>query len=132
MFQSVLAPVHCCPTSCKWMSTLKKKSQNCFVILYLVKKQATTHLKLQLFWNYNGFLAKIYCALWANIDKVVFLCNVVSDVFGQHWLNTILMQHCSRMLDTTLFCIGYFPCKHCLPAMGQHCTGNFLVQCWLR
>ena len=45
-----------------------------------------------------------------NIDETIFPCNVVPA-----WL----IQHC----------LGYFPHKSCLLAMGQHCTGKNLVQC---
>ena len=48
-----------------------------------------------------------------NIDWTIFLCNVVPARSIQH-------------------CIGYFPHKSCLLAMGQHFTGDFFVQCWPR
>ena len=41
---------------------------------------------------------------WPNIAQLILLCNVISEVFGQHWLDNIpawLIQHC----------IGYFPIK---------------------
>ena len=44
------------------------------------------------------------------------------------------LAHHSQFLasSSTLHCIGYFSHKSCLLAMGQHCTGNFLAQCWPR
>ena len=48
-----------------------------------------------------------------KIAQVVFLGNVGTDRSRQH-------------------SIGYFPAKMCLHTLGQHCTGNFLVQCYLR
>ena len=120
-------PLFICPASCKWTPkpTLNKKSQNCLVIMYLDKKQTTSHLKLQ-----PVFLQKHVCALCTNIIQVVFLCNVVSDIFWQHWLDNILMLRCASMLAQ--HCIGYFPHKHYLSAMGQHCKSNFPKQYWPR
>ena len=48
-----------------------------------------------------------------NIDQTIFLCNVVPACSIQD-------------------CISYFSHKSCLFAMGQHCTGDFLVQSWRR
>ena len=90
--------------------------------------------------------------------QVIFLCNVVSDVFGQHWLNNIPMECCPSMVDTTLY--GLFSLKKLsfsygktlhrwfpramlaktgrdniidlFVGCGPKCTSNFLVQCWLR
>ena len=56
---------------------------------------------------------KVVLGPWINIARVVSVCN-----FGQ----SRSRQHC----------IGYFPAKMCLSALGQHCTSNFLVQCSLR
>ena len=72
--------------------TLKKKSQD-FSVLYPVKKQATSHLKLKLV-----FMWKHVCALWTNTVQVVFLCNVVPERSIQN-------------------CIGYCPHIHCLSAI---------------
>ena len=49
LFQSMLFPVHYCPTCRKWTlePTLKKKNQDCLMVLYPVKKQATRHSRLQ-------------------------------------------------------------------------------------
>ena len=64
---------------------------------------------------------------------------------GQHCTSNFLVQCCLRRIWRTLtswldnipvqvpewsiqHCIGYFPHKSCLLAMGQHCTGDFLVQ----
>ena len=41
--------------------------------------------------------------VWANIAPVLFLCNVISDVFGQHWIYDIPIQLCTRLIDTTLY-----------------------------
>ena len=48
-----------------------------------------------------------------NIDQTIFLCNIAPAWSTQH-------------------CIGNFPHKSCLLAMDQHCTGNFIMQCWPR
>ena len=48
-----------------------------------------------------------------NIELTIFLCNAVPAWSIQH-------------------CIGYFSHKSCLFTMGQHCTGDFLVQLWPR
>ena len=95
------------PESHKWtpkptFKKREKKEPKLFRILYPVKKQVTSHLKLQ-----RVFLQKHVGVPWANTVRVVFLCNVVSEGSIQH-------------------CIGYF--SH----MGQHYTSNFLVQRWLR
>ena len=67
------------------------------------------------------FFQKHICTLWTNIAEVIFVCNVVSHVFGQldktiflyHVVPVWLIQH-----------LGYFHHKSCLLDMGQHCTGN--------
>ena len=41
---------------------------------------------------YVIFLQNHCCALRANIAQVIFLCNVVSDVFGQHWVYDFPLQ----------------------------------------
>ena len=56
---------------------------------------------------------KVVLGLWINIAQAVFVFNVGTGRSRQH-------------------CIGYFPAKACLSALGQHCTNNFLVQCSLR
>ena len=56
---------------------------------------------------------KVVLGLWINIAQLVFVCNVGTGRSRQH-------------------CIGYFPAKACLSALGQYCTSNFLVQCSLR
>ena len=72
---------------------IEQKEPRLFRMLYPVKKQATSHLKLQ-----PVFLRKLVCALWANTIKVVFLCNFVSEGSMPH-------------------SIGFFPHKHCLSAI---------------
>ena len=57
-------------------ANIEQKQPRLFSDLYLVKKEATKHLKLQ-----PVVLQKHVCVLWANIAQVVFLCNFVSDVF---------------------------------------------------
>ena len=52
------------------------------------------------------FLSKVALGLWVNISQVIFLCNVGTGRSRQH-------------------CIGFFPAKTCLRALGQHCTSNF-------
>ena len=46
MFQSKSALVHCYPASRKRtpQSTLNKKSEDCLVVLYQVKNEATRHI----------------------------------------------------------------------------------------
>ena len=124
-FQSKLAPIYCCPTSRKWTpeATLNKKSRECSVVLYPVKKQATRHV-----WN-SRFSCEVYLCALTNKAQLIFLYNVVSDVFGQHWLDNILMQCCPRYNLSIQHPIGYFPYKSCLLTMDQYCTGNFLMQC---
>ena len=64
-------------------------------------------------------MCKFVCGLWANITKVILLCNVGSGRSRQH-------------------CIAYFPVKKvvivglkcfyvsiCMP-LGQHCRSNIL------
>ena len=62
------------------------------------------------------------CAMFSkrclnSIDQTIFFCNVV--------------QECPIQFLQVIF-FTYFLHKHCLSAMSQHCTGNFLVQCWSR
>ena len=126
-------------------ANIEQKESTFFGNVVPVKKQTTRHSKLQL-----GFVQKHVCLLWANTVQVAFLCNVVSDVLGQNWLDSILIQCCPRMVDTalyrlfTLICQGptlpKFPCamldqidldnffyvQSCLWTVEQHCTGNFL------
>ena len=75
------------------MPTLNKKTQDCSVIYKPLKN------RLSDIFGTAGFPAKVY--LWALREH--FLCNVVSDVFGQHWLKNILTQCFSSMVDTTLY-----------------------------
>ena len=66
------------------------------------------------------FLQKYVCVLWANIAQALFLCNVVSDISGQHWLDNTSMQCCLSNVNamwSIQHCIGYFPHKSCLLAM---------------
>ena len=49
------------------------------------------------------FLQKDACALWPNIVQVLFLCNVVSDVFQQHRLDNIIKQCCAGLVNTMLY-----------------------------
>ena len=83
--------------------------------------------------------------LWANITQVVFLSNVVSNVFGQHWIDNIPFQCCPSMVDTTLYRLFYWskfsvshePTLHILfnvvvILLRQHCTDKSLVQCYPR
>ena len=58
-------------------------------------------------------LCKVVIWLWINISQVVFVYLVVTGRLRQH-------------------CIGCFPAKTCLSALGKHCTSNFNVQCSLR
>ena len=58
-------------------------------------------------------LCKVVLWLWINISQVVFVYLVVTGRLRQH-------------------CIGCFPAKTCLSALGKHCTSNFNVQCSLR
>ena len=55
---------------------------------------------------------KVVLRFRINIAQVVFVCNVSTGRSSQH-------------------CIGYFPAKTSLSTLGQHCTSNFLVQCFL-
>ena len=59
------------------------------------------------------FLCKVVHRIWINIVQVTFLCNAGTCRLRQH-------------------CIGSFPAKLCLYALGKHCTSNYLVQCCLR
>ena len=63
LFQSMSPPVHCCPARCKWTpeSALNKKSQDCSVIMYPVKKQTTS------------------CVNRASIAQVISICSVGPD-----------------------------------------------------
>ena len=108
IFQSMLAPVHCCPASHNWTHepTLNKKNQDSLVMLCLVKKQATRHLKLQ-----PVFGQKHVCLLLGTTLHVVFLCNIVSDIFGQNRLDNILMQWCPRMVDAALYRLFTLICQ---------------------
>ena len=124
MFQSMSAPVHCCPASHKWTPepTFNKKKEDSLVMLYPVKKQAMRLLKLQLV-----FVQKHASLLWANTVQVAFLNNVVSDAFRQNWIDNVLMQSCPRIVDRHYY-IGYFHAKQCLCALSWQFTSNFLVQ----
>ena len=48
-------------------------------------------------------MRKYISALWSSIAQAIFLRNFVSDVFGQYWLDNILMQCCPSMVGTTLY-----------------------------
>ena len=86
------------------------------------------------------FLQKEDYVVWTNTAPVNVLCNVVSDIFGKHWLEWGLWANTVEVI--VLFnvgtskprqhCTDYFPPKTCLCAMGQHCISNFLVPCCLK
>ena len=71
--------------------------------------------------------------VWANIVPLIFLCNVVSAVFGQHWLDCGLWVNIACIVQVIVLCnasssrlrqhyVGYFPAKACLCDQGQYCT----------
>ena len=97
------APVHYCPTSCKWTPepTLNKKSQDCSVIMYPVKKQATRHI-----WKSRFSCKSIYVHSGPILHK--------------YFLYAILAQ-----IDPDKI-VDYFPVQSCLWAVGQHCKVIFL------
>ena len=106
MFQSKSAPVHCCPTSCKWTPepTLNKKSQDCSVIEYPVKA------RLPDIFETAGFSAKVYlCALSQHCSSNFLVQCYLRHICGQHWLDNVPRQCCSSMVDTTLYrlCSSY-------------------------
>ena len=110
LFQSMSVPVHCCPASRKWTpypTTVNKKSQDCLLIMYPVKKEATTHT-------------------W----KSWFSCKIISLHYGptlhKQFPYTMLAQ-----IDPDKIA-DFFSVQSCLWAVCQHCKGNVLVQCWLR
>ena len=82
MFQSMSAPVHCCPKSHKWIPewTLNKKSQDCSECCNQLKS------RLPVIWNYNRFPAK------------TCLCSL-----GQYCTCSFLVQCCLRRVDTALY-----------------------------
>ena len=62
------------------------------------------------------FQCKVVHGLWVNIAQVIFLCNAVSDIFGQHWQDNIPMQCCPVPVWLIQHCLGYFFIKIvCLP-----------------
>ena len=89
---------------------------------------------------------------WANIASVNFLCNVVSAVFGQHWLDCWLRANIVRSSRLQMFFkisviknFANFTLKRnfvkkklqhkCFPvniAKFLRTPYNFLVQCYLR
>ena len=126
LFQSNSVPVHCCPASRKWTPepTLNKKSQDCSVVFYLVKKQATRHISN----------SRFYCE---SIEQTQTLCNVVQEApdniaqekkilinvvlipLGQYSTGKNLMQFCPRdssQHSTRKILISVF-----LILLGQHC-----------
>ena len=88
------------------------------------------------------FLQKDDYVVWANITPVIFLCNFISVVFGQHWLDCGLWDNIVCIGQVIVLCnagasrprqhcVGYFPAKTCLCDRGQFCTNSFLVRCCL-
>ena len=77
MFQSMSAPLPCCPASRKWTPdpTLNKNSHDCSVMLFPVIQQATRYLKLQ-----PVFLRKDVCALWAMLCRVMWNLFTVGSI----------------------------------------------------
>ena len=45
--------------------------------------------------------------VWAKNALVVFLCKVVSNIFGQYWVYNIHMQCCPSLIDTTFYRFFY-------------------------
>ena len=133
MFQSMSAYIYFSPESHKWTPkpTFKKrvkKEPKLFRILYPVKKQVTSHLKLQ-----RVFLQKHVGVPWANTVRVVFLCNVVSEGSIQHCIGyfshmgniTQVISLCNVGSDRSTQNCNYFFMQCCLWTVGQHCTSKF-------
>lgn len=56
-----------------------------------------------------------------NIATVICLCNIVSNIFGQYWLDYGLGKHCAGIVLHNVGssrprqqCVDYFPAKACL------------------
>ena len=89
---------------------------------------------------YGYFPAKrwLWYVVSANTTPVIFLCNVVSDVLGQHWLDCVLwivqvivLCNVGRSRPRQ-HCAGYFPARTCLCTQGQYCTRtNAFGQQWV-
>ena len=95
MFQSVTVLFNIVPQAVNKLPSL--------VILHQVKKQATRRI-----WNYNKFS----CENMSGHSVPIFFCNVVSDVFGKHWLEDISMQCWARNIKITLYRL--------FPGMGKN------------
>ena len=93
MFQSKLVPVRCCPARQHWTKWAK-------IVQWYSTRLKTVY---QTYLKRTVFLQKYMCALWANIVQVIFLWNVVSDIFGQHLQDNIPRQRYSTMVGTTLY-----------------------------
>ena len=93
-------------------------------------------------------LRKDHYSFCANIPPVIILFNLVSAVFGEHWLDCGLWAtpgHANIVwiVKVIVLCsvdpsrprqhyVGCFSAKTCLYAPGQYCASNFLVPCCLR
>ena len=68
-----------------------------------------------------------------TLHKKYFLYNVVSDMFGQHWLDKTITRHSLDHVVPawSIQCCVYFLYKLSV-AKGQHSAGKNLVQCWPR
>ena len=63
----------------------------------------------------------------ANTAPVICLCNIVSNIFGQHWLDCGLGKHCAGIVlrnggssRPRQQCVDYFPAKASLCAQGAN------------
>ena len=68
------------------------------------------------------------CTIGASIEQVIFLCNVVSDAFRQHWFDDIPMQYCELLGQ---HCTGLLPMQ-CCPNSIKTSNRIFLIQCCLK
>ena len=116
--------------SCLW--TVGQHCTSNFLLQFWLRQIKTT-LYMVIFQRKDDYVN------WANIAPVIFLCNVVSAAFGQHWLDCDLWANIVCIICTIVLCyvgpsrprqhcVGYFPAKACLCAQSQYCTSNFLVQ----
>ena len=65
------------------------------------------------------------CTIKANIVQVIFVCNVVSDVFRQHRLDEIPMQCWEPLLQ---HCTGFLPMQYFPKSIKTTLNRIFLVQ----
>ena len=121
-----------------WPTKIRVTLQIIFMIIFKVVHGLWANIAQTTF-SCNASTSRLRQHCIGYFPAKTCLCNL-----GQHCTINLHVQCCIRRIWATLtrqysnavfapawsiqHCIGYFSHKSCLFTMGQHCTGDFLVQ----